>query len=334
MQLSHLSRYSKEDLLKISLCEIKYGNKLPFSSLLSQLQQELKAKQIKLKPHVWIGDEWFCPDSISGFAVPFYLLHPTLTQLERQLIGYAEGSNPRWFMKLARHEMGHAMENAYYLRRNKRRQKVFGLSSVPYPESYEPRLYSRQFVKHLGDGYAQAHPDEDFAETFAVWLTPKSNWQQKYLGHGAMEKLLAMDTIMENLAGTFPCNINRQEPLNINQDDRTIGQYYREKRKQLRLTRRKFFTPRLKDVLNPHGELRADQFLRTFEQDICRNVAKQTNQYQYRIKGLFKQMLQECRESNLRVWQQSSRQTVKQVEAAMVEYTPSYLRKGHHRIIM
>ena len=26
---------------------------------------------------------------------------------------------------------------------------------------------------HLDPWYAQSHPDEDFAETFAVWLTPE-----------------------------------------------------------------------------------------------------------------------------------------------------------------
>jgi hypothetical protein len=334
MQLRRLEHYSQSDLLKIRLCELPIGKRLPFDSHLQQLRKELKKQHILLNPHTWISDEWFSPDGVAGFAIPFYLLHPTLTKLERKQIGYAEGSNARWFMKLARHEVGHAIENAYYLRRNKLRQKVFGLSSLPYPDSYEPQIYSRQFVQHLGEGYAQAHPDEDFAETFAVWLNPDSNWSSRYQGHGALKKLETMERLMKSIQHTPVKNLKRTTPLNIVDDERTLREYYQAKKKQLKLNRRKILLPQLNSYKNLKGNIQAHKLLRNYEQHICRNVAKQTNQYQYRIKGLFKQFMLECRDSNLLVPSSNQHELIKKVEQTMIDHTPCYLQKGHHRILM
>ena len=76
-------------------------------------------------------------------------------------------------MRILRHEAGHALDNAYRLRRRRRWREVFGPASLPYPARYRARPGSRRYVHHLGEWYAQAHPTEDFAETFAVWLTPQ-----------------------------------------------------------------------------------------------------------------------------------------------------------------
>ena len=71
-----------------------------------------------------------------------------------------------------RHEAAHAYSYAYQLYKRKKWQRTFGLASTEETEFYRPRPYSRSYVVHLDDWYAQSHPDEDFAETFAVWLTP------------------------------------------------------------------------------------------------------------------------------------------------------------------
>ena len=47
------------------------------------------------------------------------------------------------------------------------------------PDGGEDRcLLDPEFV----GAYAASHPEEDFAETFAVWLTPRSNWRQSFPG--------------------------------------------------------------------------------------------------------------------------------------------------------
>ena len=112
-----------------------------------------------------------------GVAIPFYLAHPRLEQLERAQMLEVEGGTPDWCMKILRHEAGHAIDNAYKLRQRRRRQQVFGPSYMQYPKYYTPKPYSKSFVLHLDSWYAQSHPDEDFAETFAVWLNPDSDWR-------------------------------------------------------------------------------------------------------------------------------------------------------------
>ena len=140
---------------------------------IAELGAELEAKGLRFRPHFWLADEWFCPDGVPGIAIPFYLAHPRLRRLELTQVLEIEGGTREWCMMILRHEAGHAIENAYRLRQRPKRQALFGKSSEPYPDSYAAKPYSRSFVVHLDSWYAQSHPDEDFAETFAVWLTPE-----------------------------------------------------------------------------------------------------------------------------------------------------------------
>src|SRR5579883_2391208 len=86
---------------------------------LHTLQNELAERGIRVRPHAWISSEWFSPDGVPGIAIPFYLAHPRLMRLERRIMREAEGGNARWFMRILRHEAGHALDNAYRLRRRK-----------------------------------------------------------------------------------------------------------------------------------------------------------------------------------------------------------------------
>ena len=124
----------------------------------------------------------------TAIAIPFYLAHPRLEKLEEAQMLEVEGGEHEWCMRILRHEAGHAIDNAFRLRRRRQRQHTFGSPSQPYPEFYTPKPYSKSFVLHLDSWYAQSHPDEDFAETFAVWLTPNSEWRQRYAGWRALRK--------------------------------------------------------------------------------------------------------------------------------------------------
>ena len=88
---------------------------------------------------------------------------------------------------------------------------MFGMSSTPYPEYYTPKPYSKSFVIHLDPWYAQSHPDEDFAETFAVWLTPHSLWCKRYVDWPAIKKLEYMDELMRDVAKNRPVEATTQE---------------------------------------------------------------------------------------------------------------------------
>src|SRR6202008_1314492 len=91
--------------------------------------------------------------------------------------------------RILRHEAGHAIDSAYRLRRRARWRALFGPASRRYAAQYRARPASRHHVQHLGEWYAQAHPTEDFAETFAGWLKPNSNWRRSYANSPACNKL-------------------------------------------------------------------------------------------------------------------------------------------------
>ena len=110
-----------------------------------------------------------------------------------------------------RHEAGHVMAHAYQLHRRRRWQQLFGPSSKRYPRYYRPNPASRHHVQHLRMWYAQSHPDEDFAETFAVWLRPRSHWRSRYAGWPALKKLEYVDELMRDIAGKRPTLTRREK---------------------------------------------------------------------------------------------------------------------------
>jgi hypothetical protein len=165
-------------------------------------------------------------------------------RLERKMTREVEGSNVNWLMRILRHEAGHAIDSAYRLRRRAHWRALFGPASEPYRAGYRARPASRHHVQHLGDWYAQSHPTEDFAETFAVWLAPRSGWQRRYASWPALRKL----RFVQQVAGEFGAHRppvrcrDRIEPLDRNQ--RTLAQYYRSKLARAR-TRRGMLADRL-----------------------------------------------------------------------------------------
>ncbi len=172
--------WTDEKLLELRMCDL--GLSIEGTDLeqwIGQLQAELRARGLKFRPHFWLSDEWFTPDGVPGIAIPFYLAQPRLAKLELAQMLEVEGGDPQSCLRILRHEAGHAIDNAYRLRRRPTRRRVFGTPDTPYPEYYTPKPYSKSFVHHLDHWYAQSHPDEDFAETFAVWLDPESMWSTR-----------------------------------------------------------------------------------------------------------------------------------------------------------
>ena len=151
---------------------------------------------------------------LPGIALPFYLAHPRLMRLEKSQMLAVEGGTPRQRMMILRHEAGHAVCNAYRLHRRKRFRTLFGSVSETYPETYKPDPASREYVTHLPAWYAQAHPAEDFAETFAVWMQPGSRWWHDYEGWPVMRKLEYVDELMIEI-GEEPWPRSRERPESL-----------------------------------------------------------------------------------------------------------------------
>ena len=179
---------------------------------IEQLREELRERGLEFPLHFYLSDEWFTPDGGTAIAIPFYLAHPRLEKLEETQMLEVEGGEHEWCMRILRHEAGHAIDNAYRLASTRDGGvRSSDLPSKPYPEFYTPKPYSKSFVLHLDSWYAQSHPDEDFAETFAVWLTPSSEWRQRYAGWKALPKLEYMDALMGSLRGQPAPVDNHQE---------------------------------------------------------------------------------------------------------------------------
>jgi hypothetical protein len=261
-----------------------------------QLYSDLERRGLKVRPHVWLSEEWFSPDGIPWIAVPFYLAHPRLERLERRIMHEAEGGNSRLLMRILRHEAGHALDNAYRLRRRKRWREAFGRASLPYPARYRARAGSRRYVHHLGEWYAQAHPAEDFAETFAVWLTPKSGWRKSYACWPALYKLKAVDELIASVRGRRPPvrNRTRIEPLELNH--RTLAQHYRRKLAQNRLIRRGLADELLKRAFARErarrSTRRAATLLRTDARHLAAAVARALGIERYSVEQVLRMLIE------------------------------------------
>jgi len=222
------SHLSDAELLELRFCDLKLSVQTePIASDVEDLYAALARRGLRFEPHVWLSTEWFSPDGIPGIAVPFYAAHPRLSRLERHLKGEAEGTNAFWRARILRHEAGHALDTAYRLRRRQDWRAVFGRASKPYPSQYAVRPASRRFVLHLGHWYAQSHPTEDFAETFAVWLQPKARWRRQYAGWPALAKLEYVDRLMAEIARKRPVNRNRSVVATLAENRRTLREHYR-----------------------------------------------------------------------------------------------------------
>jgi hypothetical protein len=232
-------KLSDDQLLSLRFCDLKLTiNGTELQDGIERLYRELSMRGIRFRPHCWLALEWFSPDGIPGIAIPFYLAHKRLISLERRFMREAEGANRNWLMRILRHEAGHAIDSAYRLRRLKSWRSVFGPASLPYPDTYRPRPGSRRFVQHLGAWYAQAHPTEDFAETFAVWLKPNSPWRRDYEGWPAYAKLQFIDQLAKDIGQRKPQVSDRSTIEDVTQETGTLREHYEQKLARYRLPRR------------------------------------------------------------------------------------------------
>ena len=223
-------RLSDDQLLSLRFCDLELsiaGTAL--QDAIERLYGELSMRGMRFRPHCWLAQEWFSPDGIPGIAIPFYLAHQRLISLERRLMREVEGGNRNWLMRILRHEAGHAVDSAYRLRRLKSWREAFGPASLPYPDTYRPRPGSRRFVQHLGAWYAQAHPTEDFAETFAVWLKPHSTWRREYVGWPAYAKLQYIDELAQEIGQQKPLIANRSTIEDVTHETGTLREHYEQK---------------------------------------------------------------------------------------------------------
>ena len=270
----------------------------------SSLHEELEERDIRLRPHTWISSEWFSPDRKPGIAIPFYLAHPRLMKLEKKMMLEVEGGTWSECMAILRHEAGHAVQQAYRLHRRRRWQQLFGLSSKRYPLYYRPDPASRRYVQHLRLWYAQSHPDEDFAETFAVWLRPRSNWRTRYAGWPALKKLEYVDELMGEIAGKRPLLTSREPVDPLHELSETLGSHYQKKQAFYAISPPKTYDRDLYRLFSANPRHRMAQpasgFIRRHRDHVRKLVARWTGENQLMIEAVLDDMIARCRAHNLR----------------------------------
>jgi hypothetical protein len=294
-----------EDLLKLRFKDLKVtleGTWL--EDCVHLLNNELDQRGLRIRPHAWVSSEWFSPSDTPGIAFPFYLAHPRLTRLEKKLILDVEGGTWAECMSILRHEAGHVVQHAYQLHSRRRWQQLFGASSKHYPRYYRPNPASKRFVQHLRLWYAQSHPDEDFAETFAVWLRPRSNWRTRYAGWPALKKLEYVDELMAEIATEKPVLTHRERVEPLSQLDQTLAEHYRKKKALYTFATPKTYDRDLQRLFSADPRHRRSQaastFIRHHRAQVRQMVARWTGEYQLTLDALLDDMIVRCRELKLR----------------------------------
>jgi hypothetical protein len=303
--------------------------------LIQRLYDELTQKGLVFHPPCHVGDEWFVPVGVPGIFIPFFLVHERLRKLERKLMLEVEGETAEWFMKLIRHETAHAYFYAYQFQKKTKWRRTFGATSnEETPQFYRPRPYSRSYVVNLDDWYAQSHPDEDFAETFAVWLTPGLDWRARYKDWKALHKLEYVDELMRSLAGKPPVHQPPYQPADHDCLNIKLKTFYARKRKLYEDSYPDFYDNDLKQLFaagaDVEGRVKASVYLRHHRRQLMDSVCQWTNEKKYRVNKLLARLIDRCDQLDLHIKGYDPKQNL-QVSAYITTLVMNYLFTGRFK---
>jgi hypothetical protein len=294
---------SNEELLDVRICDLGLRlEQTPLAARVEELHAALAGAGLRFRPTVWLSTAWFSPDGIPGLAVPFFLAHPRLAKLERAHMFFVEGGTRSACAKLLRHEAGHALDTAYRLHRRGDWRLHFGPASVPYRRSYVPRPDSRHYVHNLDGYYAQSHPLEDFAETFAVWLGSRGRWRREYAGWPALRKLEYVDALMRELLELAPRVRSRERTEALHTVRMTLREYYRRRRTTWGEADLQVYDRDLVRLFGSGGRhKRASVFLRERRASLRRQISHWTGQQPFVVDEVLGGMIRRCRDLDLRL---------------------------------
>jgi hypothetical protein len=325
-------------LLDLCPCDLNLKIKGTWvSDCIDRLYEELEAKGITFRPHTWLSSEWFSPDAVPGIAIPFYLAHARLMKLEESQMLQCEGGTTSSCMKILRHEAGHCLDAAYRLHFRKRWREMFGSFATPYPESYQPKANSQRHVLHLDWWYAQSHPAEDFAETFAVWLTPNARWRSQYRSWPALRKLEYVNELMGEIAGT-PARVHSRRKIEPVSGYRlTLREHYHEKRQRYLQEWPQFLDGELRKIFSDSpkftGRPTAASFLRRHRREIRQTVAHWTGTHAYTIDQVLRDMIDRCKELKLRLARPPGEAHTEAMIMVTVQ-TMNHIHSGNQRVVL
>ncbi|MBA3343575.1 MAG: hypothetical protein H0T48_17295 [Gemmatimonadaceae bacterium] len=272
--------------------------------MVEQLYGELAAQGLTFRPPVYLSDQWGCPDGIPLIGVPFYLADLRLARIEDD---FAEGiESDDEAMRYLRHEAGHAFNYAYRLYERPDWRQTFGPYSRPYRDRYPADPFSHDFVRHILGWYAQKHPDEDFAETFAVWLTPGSEWREAYSGWPALQKLEYVDRVVRDVGDEPPpVAVPTDEDLPVDAMRYPLEEHYRDTAEVIPIRDSRIFDGDLRNIFatateSPDGQA-AQEFIVAHRREIVGRISYWTGESSSAVKQFVDFLRDRARTLELRV---------------------------------
>lgn len=327
-----------DELLQMRLCDLPLrilGSEI--EPQVWQLYAQLEARGVPIRPPCYLGDEWFSPNGWPAIAIPFYLAHPRLKDLEKAQMLEVAGGDPESCQQLLRHECGHALDHAYKLNEREDYQAVFGNHDEDYnPETYAPKPYSKSYVQNLPNWYAQSHPDEDFAETFAVWLSdPPEVWRERYKGWNALEKLEYVDRVIEEIRSKKPLVRKVHRRFDASKSRKTLARHYAERRKLFAEDFPDFYDADLRAIFDrgmPDDESAA-KFMRRNRAALIAAIVQWTNQRKYTVSELVNRLTRRCAQLKLPAPRDAAR-TQFEIAAYLASLVTTHLYTGKFKRIL
>jgi hypothetical protein len=298
------------------------------------LYDELERAGIRLKPKVYLSDEWACPDGVPVIGIPFYLADPKLSRIEDEMMDGVEAKTESEILSYLRHEAGHAFNYAYKLYETPGWRETFGDISLPYNDEYTPQPFSRNFVRHIPGWYAQKHPDEDFSETFAVWLTPDSNWRELYRGWGCYKKLQYVDAIVREYGQRAPLVSGEDYDFGSDALVYSVADHYARTRPALAEPFPQF-DQELRHIFRAHGfaasdsqPMAAHEFLARHRREMTRSIAYWTGLYDVKVRNLVVHLGERTRQLGLQLYATDSDRVLIEMVAFATTLCMNRLYKG------
>jgi hypothetical protein len=296
-----------------------------------QLYEELERAGISFKPKTYLTDEWGCPNGVPVIGIPFYLVNPKLRSIEGELTD-TEIEDDLEVMMFLRHEAGHAFNYAYRLHELPEWRKLFGRFSQQYNDDYKPVPFSAKFVRHLPGWYAQKHPDDDFAETFAVWLTPNSDWREMYVDTPALPKLFYVDRMARKYGRQLPNVTDEKLDMPVQKMTMTLDEWYNESRDadQISLPLDRTLNNDLRNLFQADNGLLAIDVLRANRKQLIQEINRWTGMNRILLRGLIDELLKRVQFLELKIKPEQTAEKMLSTSVFITTLVMNYLLRGQY----
>ena len=332
-----LKKLTYKQLLRLPISEFKPCLSDQQIFIINKLSARLKKLDINWVPKTWFAEDWYSPDHIDGFAIPFTLSNDRLIKIEKQFIGQLEGSSHTEFFKLCCHETAHALDNKFKLRLNKKRQNLFGLTSTEYPNSYRPNPFSKNYIEFLGDHYAQAHPDEDWAETVGYILYYQKNQKHSFSPMVQRKIELALEILKSiHLKQRFSINMKSHKPITSADMHISFEEYLLKKRESLGLNKKNYFQGKLSKEFkktNRDSSQSVTQFINQNRSSLMTKVQESTGSTNWVINRCMQDLKKECKKNQYSL-KYNKQKSSAQISSIVESNINSFVKKGFTQIYM